>query len=75
MGGSAAKNADSHGRIEITVEDAYHGAARTLNLRSPMVGSDGSVTMQDRALRVNVPEGVSEGQHIRLAGHCGGSFS
>lgn len=66
MGGG--RGTDSHGRVEITIEEAYRGAARTLNLRSPVLGPDGSVTLQDRSIAVNVPKGVSEGQHIRLAG-------
>ncbi|MBB4172794.1 DnaJ C-terminal domain-containing protein [Sulfitobacter noctilucicola] len=67
-GGHFAQGADSHARIEITIEDAYRGAERTLSLRSPVVGPNGSVTMQDRKIAVHIPKGVAEGQHIRLAG-------
>ncbi|MGB7242631.1 MAG: DnaJ C-terminal domain-containing protein [Sulfitobacter sp.] len=65
------QGADSHGRIEITVEDAYHGAERTLSLRSPVVGPNGTVSMQDRNIAVRVPKGIAQGQHIRLAGQGG----
>ena len=64
----SGKGADSHGRIEISIEDAYQGATRKLSLRSPVVGPNGAVTMQDRTLSVRVPKGISEGQHIRLSG-------
>ena len=64
----AAQGADSHGRIEITIEDAYRGATRQLSLRSPVVGPDGHVTLQERTLSVQVPKGIAAGQHIRLAG-------
>jgi curved DNA-binding protein len=67
-GRGAGRGGDSHGRIEITIEEAYKGAVRTLSLRSPVLGPDGSVTIQDRSIAVNVPKGVAEGQHIRLAG-------
>jgi curved DNA-binding protein len=60
--------ADSHGRIEITIEEAFKGASRTLSLRSPVLGPDGRVTLQDRTIAVKVPKGIAEGQHIRLAG-------
>lgn len=66
MGGG--RGADSHAQIEISVEDAYRGATRTLNLRSPVVGPDGRVSLQDRTIAVHVPKGIQEGQHIRLAG-------
>lgn len=64
----AGRGADSHGRIEITIEEAYRGAARTLSLRSPVLGPDGSITQQERSIAVSVPRGIGEGQHIRLAG-------
>lgn len=68
-GGMGAEHGgDRHGRIEITIEEAYQGATRTLSLRSPVLGPDGNVTFQDRSIAVNVPKGISEGQHIRLAG-------
>ena len=67
-GMGAGRGADSHGRIEITIEEAFTGAKRMLSVRSPVLGPDGSVTLQERAIAVNVPKGVSEGQHIRLAG-------
>ncbi len=64
----SGRGSDSHGRVEISIEDAYRGADRTLSLRSPVVGPDGSVRMQERAISVHVPKGVAQGQHIRLAG-------
>jgi len=67
-GMGAAQGADSHGRIEITVEDAYRGATRQLSLRSPVVGPDGTVRLQDRTISVAIPKGIGPGQHIRLAG-------
>jgi curved DNA-binding protein len=51
---------DQNARIQISLEDAFHGANRTLELRSPQTGT--------RSIRVAVPRGVTEGQRIRLAG-------
>lgn len=59
---------DSHGRIEVSIEDAYRGAERSLNLRAPVVGPTGQVTLQDRVIVVHVPKGILAGKHIRLAG-------
>jgi curved DNA-binding protein len=55
-----SRGEDTHARIQITLEDAFHGANRTLELRAP----DGS----KRSIRVAIPRGVTEGQRIRLAG-------
>lgn len=70
-GGYGAAGADSHARLEISVEDAYKGATRNLSFRVPSVGSDGRVTLQTRNISVHIPKGIIEGQHIRLAGQGG----
>lgn len=59
---------DHHARILIDLEDAYHGARRNISLRVPVVDAQGQVTLQARQLEVNIPKGVREGQHLRLAG-------
>ena len=59
---------DHHARIELTLEDAFHGTSRQLSLQQPEVGEDGQVAVRERALNVKVPAGVAEGQQIRLAG-------
>jgi curved DNA-binding protein len=51
---------DQHARVQISLEDAYHGASRTLELRAPSGGK--------RSIRVAIPKGVTAGQRIRLAG-------
>jgi len=70
----ASRGADTHGRIEIAIEDAFRGADRKLSLRTPVANPDGSVTLQDRTISVRVPKGIVEGQHIRLAGQGGSAF-
>jgi curved DNA-binding protein len=46
---------DIHAAIAIDLADAYHGAQRTITLRG-------------RQLNVNIPKGVTAGQHLRLTG-------
>jgi curved DNA-binding protein len=58
---------DQHARIQIDIGDSYSGAARTLQLRTPVEGDTG-VTMQDRTIEFVIPKGIRAGQHIRLAG-------
>lgn len=67
-GSSAARGADHHARIDITLEDAYRGARHTISLRRPVLGADGQVAVHDRQVEVNIPKGVRPGQHLRLAG-------
>ena len=50
-----AKGGDQSVRIEIPLEDAYRGATRNITLRG-------------RTLSVRIPQGITEGQRIRLGG-------
>jgi len=54
------RGADERAKIVITLEEAFSGGERALNLN----GGRGHT----RKLNVKIPAGVREGQHIRLAG-------
>jgi curved DNA-binding protein len=66
--GYSAAGQDHVARVEIDLEDAYRGAARAIELRTPELTADGHVTVKPRTLKVSIPAGVTEGQQIRLAG-------
>ncbi len=67
-GGFRMRGQDEHAKILISLEDAYNGATRTLQLAVPEVDPRGGVTTVTRTLQVRIPAGVTEGQQIRLAG-------
>ncbi len=67
-GGFHARGEDHHAKVLIDLEDAYHGATRSIVLQVPEVGPDGRVHTRKRTLNVHIPKGVRQGQHIRLAG-------
>ncbi len=62
---------DQHARIQISIDDSYNGASRTLQLRIPQETPDGHVQMQKRTIEFAIPKGIRAGQHIRLAGQGG----
>ena len=62
---------DHHAKIVIDLRDAYQGAPRTVTLRGARADAQGRVSMQEHSLSVQIPKGVKEGQHIRLAGQGG----
>ena len=65
----APRGEDQHAKIVITIAEAILGASRQLVLQVPQLDpASGQVFMQERKLDVNIPKGVKEGQHIRLAG-------
>lgn len=59
--------ADIHAKVQIDIEDAFTGATRTLSMRAPAVGPDGRVSLQNRNIAVQIPKGVVQGQHLRIA--------
>jgi len=59
---------DHHARVDITLEEAYRGTSRTLELKRPEVKPDGTVELHSHTVRVTIPAGVTEGQLVRLAG-------
>ena len=56
--GQAAQGADQHATISITLEEAYHGAKKTIRLGNGIT----------RKLGVKIPKGITTGQRIRLSG-------
>ncbi len=54
------RGGDERAKIVITLEEAFNGGERSLNLNSGQAGA--------RKLKVKIPAGVREGQQIRLAG-------
>ncbi len=62
------RGGDHHAKVLIDLADAYHGATRTISLRAAKLDSSGRVVTEERTLNVQIPKGVKEGQHIRLAG-------
>jgi curved DNA-binding protein len=59
---------DHHAKVMLDLEDAYHGATRTITLRVPRVDARGHTMLAEHTLDVRIPKGVREGQLIRLSG-------
>ena len=62
-----ARGGDHQAKVLIDLEDAYHGATRSIVLRAVELGEDGRPHMRERTLNVKIPKGVRQGQQIRLA--------
>lgn len=66
-----AQGQDHHAKVAIDLRDAYHGATRSISLSMPGVDAQGHVALHSRQLEVNIPKGVTAGQHLRLQGQGG----
>jgi curved DNA-binding protein len=63
-----AKGGDQHAKLRISLEDAYRGTTRTLNLSTPELDNQGRLSHRSRTLNIKIPQGVIAGQRIRLTG-------
>jgi curved DNA-binding protein len=66
-----ARGMDTHAKVLIDLEDAYHGSERRISLKHSELGADGRPVLRERTLNVRIPKGVRQGQHIRLANQGG----
>jgi curved DNA-binding protein len=73
-GRSARRGENTHAKILIDVEDAFHGTTRTLTLRHSEVGADGRPQVRERNINVKIPVGIAPGQQIRLSGQGEAGF-
>ena len=74
QGGFRARGEDHHAKVLIDLEDAYHGAAKTIILRSPELDAGGHVITREHSLNVKIPKGIRQGQKIRLSGQGAPGF-
>jgi curved DNA-binding protein len=63
-----APGQDHHAKIVIDLSEAFKGGSRDFTLRKPELNAEGHIVLRDRAIRVTIPKGVTDGQHIRLKG-------
>ena len=65
---------DIESTLQVSLDDAYHGATRGLQMTIPSGRYDIGKNQPDattRRVEVKIPQGVAEGQKIRLAGQGG----
>jgi curved DNA-binding protein len=65
------RGADQHAKIKISLEEAFHGANKILQLQVPQIDASGKIHHQLRTLKVTIPAGATSGQQLRLAQQAG----
>ena len=66
-----ARGEDTYAKVHIDIKDAYQGTTRTFSFKHVEMSPDGRPQAKERTLKVNIPKGIRQGQHIRLAGQGG----
>jgi curved DNA-binding protein len=69
--GFQQRGSDQHAKILITLEEAFRGVTKTLQMQVPEADSSGRLHHHMRTLKVNVPRGAMSGQQLRLAAQGG----
>jgi curved DNA-binding protein len=59
---------DHQARLDITLDEAFQGGTRTIELKRHEMGAGGAPEARTHTVRVSIPMGVADGQTIRLAG-------
>lgn len=62
------RGADQRAKINISLEDAFHGASKSIQLQMPEMDPSGRVTSAVKTLKITIPAGAAQGQQLRLAG-------
>jgi curved DNA-binding protein len=63
--------ADQEATIRISLDEAYHGATKSVTLQSQTVTPHGQLSIQEKSYEVKIPTGILSGQRIRLSGQGG----
>jgi len=66
--GEFSQPAQTHVRLELDLADIFAGARKTITIRLPQNDPRGRVTWHEKTIAVQIPKGVTDGQHIRLKG-------
>jgi len=65
---------DLYYKIELSLEEAFQGITRAIQLNVEEVNAQGQIQMKTRSLNVKIPKGVITGQQIRLKGQGAKGF-
>lgn len=57
---------DLHMKLDLSLDEAFHGCTRTVRVNLPVRESSGRVVEKLKTLQVQVPPGIAQGQKIRM---------
>jgi curved DNA-binding protein len=66
-----ARGQDHAAEVTIALEEAYHGARKSISLVETKPGPDGRLRQETKSYDVRIPPGTTEGTRIRLGGQGG----
>jgi curved DNA-binding protein len=65
--GFQQRGSDQQAKINISLEEAFRGTHKTIQLQVPEIDASGKAKYSLRTIKVNIPTGALPGQQLRLA--------
>lgn len=72
--GYNGKGEDQHAEIGVDLASVYTGDDYNIKLNVPVRQANGSVSYEDKTLKIKIPKGITEGKQIRLSGQGAASL-
>ncbi len=63
-----SKGQDQHAEINVDLASVYSGDDYSIKLNVPVRQPNGSVSYDNKTLKIKIPKGITDGKQIRLAG-------
>lgn len=65
---------DQHAEISVSLDSVYKGDDYSIKLNVPTRQADGTVSHEQKTLKIKIPKGITEGKQIRLSGQGAASM-
>ena len=65
---------DQHAEISVSLDSVYKGDDYSIKLNVPTRQADGTVSHEQKTLKIKIPKGITEGKQIRLSGQGAASY-
>ncbi|MCC3345764.1 DnaJ C-terminal domain-containing protein [Psychrobacter sanguinis] len=69
-----APGQDQHAEISVSLDSVYNGDDYSIKLNVPTRQADGTVSHEQKTLKIKIPKGITEGKQIRLSGQGAASM-
>lgn len=69
-----APGQDQHAEINVSLDSVYNGDDYSIKLNVPTRQPDGTVSHEQKTLKIKIPKGITEGKQIRLSGQGAASM-
>ena len=68
FGSQDSKGQDQHAEINVDLASVYSGDDYSIKLNVPVRQANGSVSYDNKTLKIKIPKGITDGKQIRLGG-------